>query len=226
MAKCPCKLLGEGVASASVAVQANEHVVLLQSCCGHVEALLRTYCVCPIPAAMNFTGSHWAAKPALGALKQAGEGEKTATNRTGTRGRMQMMTEKYNTTLIRLADTELTVADPAEDVRGKKVLDRNGKDVGQVDDILIDEQEKRARFLQVGSGGFLGIGEAKRLVPVDAVTTVDEAVRIDTTKETVADSVVYDPDIAPEAEFYVRVYEHYGYTPSWGFGYPRDPNPR
>lgn len=137
-----------------------------------------------------------------------------------------MMTEKYNTTLIRLADTELTVADPAEDVRGKKVLDRNGKDVGQVDDILIDEQEKRARFLQVGSGGFLGIGEAKRLVPVDAVTTVDEAVRIDTTKETVADSVVYDPDIAPEAEFYVRVYEHYGYTPSWGFGYPRDPNPR
>ena len=49
-------------------------------------------------------------------------------------------------TLMRLSDTELTVADPAEDIRGRTVVDRNGEEIGDVDDLLLDDHGKRVRF--------------------------------------------------------------------------------
>jgi sporulation protein YlmC with PRC-barrel domain len=73
-------------------------------------------------------------------------------------------------TLMRLSDTELTVADPAEDIRGRTVLDHNGEEISDVNDLLIDNHEKRVRFLAVASGGYLGLGQTKFLIPVDAIT--------------------------------------------------------
>ena len=106
------------------------------------------------------------------------------------------MADQPESTLVKLGDTDLTLANPADDVRGSTVVDRNGNDVGDVDGLLIDEHEKRVRFLQVGSGGFLGIGEKKRLIPVDAVTAVDEKVHLGaTTRDQVAESLEYDPEL-------------------------------
>ena len=122
--------------------------------------------------------------------------------------------------LVRLQDTELTTADPRDDVRGRKVVDREGEEVGDVEGILIDEQERRVRFLEIGSGGFLGIGETKRLVPVDAVTRVEEdRVHIDTTRSQVAGSPEYDPDLERDTGYYGDLYGYYGYAPYWGPGY-------
>ncbi len=44
--------------------------------------------------------------------------------------------------------------------------------MGSVEDLYIDRQEREVRFLEVGVGGFLGIGERRFLVPVEAVTKV------------------------------------------------------
>ena len=82
-------------------------------------------------------------------------------------------------TLVRLSDTELTVADPAADIRDRLVVDRYGEEIGEVDDLLIDDRDKRVRFLEVASGGLLGIGETKFLIPVEAITTIsDETVYV------------------------------------------------
>ena len=59
------------------------------------------------------------------------------------------------TKLIRLSDTELTIANPAEDIRGRAVVDRDGEDLGAVENLMIDESEKRVCLLEVASGGFL-----------------------------------------------------------------------
>jgi sporulation protein YlmC with PRC-barrel domain len=67
-----------------------------------------------------------------------------------------MAQSEKTATLVRLSDTELTVADPAADMRNRKVVDRDGEEIGEVDDLLIDAPEKRVRFLEVASGGFLG----------------------------------------------------------------------
>jgi len=127
-------------------------------------------------------------------------------------------------TLVRLKDTDLTV-ESTDDVRGMSVVDRDGEQIGTVDTLVIDEKEKRVRFLEVGSGGFLGIGEEKRLVPVDAVVRVDEdAVRVDTTRETIRSGPGYDPDVVEyEPEYFGDVYGYYGFSPFWapGYVYPR-----
>jgi sporulation protein YlmC with PRC-barrel domain len=130
-----------------------------------------------------------------------------------------LMTEQAQPTLVRLSDTELA-PEPNEDVRGRTVVDSNGDEVGDVDDLLIDEQEEKVRLLEVGSGGFLGIGEKKRLIPVDAVTGIDEQVHIDLSRQAVAGSPEYDPQLVHESEYYRSLYGHYGYTPYWGPGYP------
>ncbi|HEX2133266.1 MAG TPA: PRC-barrel domain-containing protein [Actinophytocola sp.] len=121
--------------------------------------------------------------------------------------------------LVRLADSDLTLADPADDVRGKSVVDRDGEDIGTVDGLVIDPDERRVRLLEVGSGGFLGLGKQKVLVPVDAVTAVDEVVGIDKDRAHVAGGPVYDPDLTLERTTVADLYGYYGYTPFWGAGY-------
>src|SRR5262245_58935055 len=98
--------------------------------------------------------------------------------------------------LVRLGDTNMTVLAPELDVRGRRVIDNNGREVGYVDDLRIDATEKRVRFMRVTDGGFLGIGGQKFLVPVDAITGVEkDVVRIDRSREHVAAGPTYDPEL-------------------------------
>jgi len=60
-------------------------------------------------------------------------------------------------------------------------------EVGHVDELLIDDTEKRVRFLRVAAGGFLGIGGQKFLIPVDAITAIaPDTVRVDRSRDHVA----------------------------------------
>lgn len=128
--------------------------------------------------------------------------------------------------LVMLGDTDLTVADPREDIRGRKVLDRQGEDLGQVDGLLIDESEAKVRFLRVASGGFLGLGEQAFLLPVDAITDITrDHVRVDQTREQIAGAPAYDPELANDRDYYGSLYGYYGYGPYWGPGYVYPPYP-
>jgi sporulation protein YlmC with PRC-barrel domain len=124
-------------------------------------------------------------------------------------------------TLVRLEDVGLDLADSADDVRGRKVVDRNDDEIGKVDGLIIDEQERRVRFLEVGSGGFLGLGQRKVMVPVEAVASVDEdAVHISHEREHVAGGPAYDPEVVVQRSYYEDVYGYYEYPPFWGL-FPR-----
>lgn len=74
--------------------------------------------------------------------------------------------------LVRLGDSEFVLANPKDEVRGKVVYDAEGRRIGGVEDLYIDPQERAVRFLEVSAGGFLGIGEKRLLVPVEALTQV------------------------------------------------------
>lgn len=123
--------------------------------------------------------------------------------------------------LERLGDTDLSPADPNLDIRGRTVTDRHGDDIGHVTGLLIDRGERRVRFLEVGAGGFLGLGERHFLVPVEAVTAVgDDRVRIDRTREHVTGSPAYDPQLTRRTrEDYASSYGYYGLMPYWEAGY-------
>ena len=135
------------------------------------------------------------------------------------------MSSADKATLMKMGDANLTVADPAEDVRGRTVLDRSGDAIGEVDDLMIDERAAKVRFLQVASGGFLGIGEKHVLLPVDAITRIDaDHVHIDKTREHVAGAPDYQPDLV-DRSYYDSLYGYYGYGPYWGAGYVYPPYP-
>nr|WP_221383246.1 PRC-barrel domain-containing protein [Actinoplanes polyasparticus] len=64
-----------------------------------------------------------------------------------------------------------------EDIRGRQVIDREGKEIGRVEDLLIDTEQKRVRFLCVEHDGLFGVGAAPLFIPVEAVERItdDEA---------------------------------------------------
>ena len=121
--------------------------------------------------------------------------------------------------LVRLSDTDVMLARRAQDIRGRAVVDPDGEEIGEVTDLLIDESDNRVRFLRVTSGGLLGIGATKFLLPVDAVTEVGpDTIRIGRRRDRVAGAPAYDPELIDPRQLH-DIYGHYGYTPYWTPGY-------
>jgi sporulation protein YlmC with PRC-barrel domain len=113
-----------------------------------------------------------------------------------------------------------TVASPEEDVRGRTVTTADGEDLGKVADLLIDAEEGKVRFLLVEHGGFLGLGEKKTFIPVDAIVRItDQQVCVGQSPHEVAGAPAYDPDLVEQSSYYDEVYAHYGITPFWGMDY-------
>ena len=125
-------------------------------------------------------------------------------------------------TLRRLRDIGETVAGADEDIRGRKVLDNAGTHVGTVDGLMIDDAQKKVRFLRVECGGFLGLGATHVMIPVDAITSItDDAVTIDRGGEHLHGAPRYDPALVKELDerYWSNVYGYYGMGPFWGPGY-------
>ena len=76
--------------------------------------------------------------------------------------------------LVRMGDSDFVPQNLEDDLRGKDVYDQEGQRVGCVDDLHVDCQEREVRLLEVDAGGFLGIGQKRFLVPVEAVVEVAE----------------------------------------------------
>jgi sporulation protein YlmC with PRC-barrel domain len=53
----------------------------------------------------------------------------------------------------------------SSDIVGTKVRDAQGKDIGEIDRLIIDPQSGRISHVVVGVGGMLGVGERKVVVP-------------------------------------------------------------
>ncbi len=130
------------------------------------------------------------------------------------------MTQNHNATLYILGDRGQTVDGSANDVRGRQVKDKNGDGIGRVADLLADDRENKVRFLLVEHGGFLGFGETKSLIPVDAVTKITEDdVFVDQSRERVAAAPGYTPDLVDDRLYHSSIYNYYEYAPYWGAGY-------
>ncbi len=104
--------------------------------------------------------------------------------------------ENRRAALVRLGETGLTVSFAEEDVRGRKVLDSAGEEIGTIDELLVDDTDHKVRFLEVASGGILGIGEQKVMMPIDVISRItDEAVHVTQERSHIAQAPHYDPAI-------------------------------
>lgn len=77
-------------------------------------------------------------------------------------------------------------------MRGCRVRDQHGEDIGTVKDLLVDEEDNRIRFLKV---------------------------RVDPTREMIAGAPEYDPRLVRERHDYGNYLDYYGDGAWWGPGY-------
>ncbi len=123
----------------------------------------------------------------------------------------------YN--LVKLGDSDLILETPAHDVRGRAVYSNAGEQIGTVEDLYVDEDERKVRFLDVEAGGFLGIGEKHFLVPVGAISEVTEdRLIVDESREKVLSSPPLDTDVVPGGQQQYDVNTHYRELPYSPFG--------
>ncbi len=123
-------------------------------------------------------------------------------------------------TMMRLSDSEQILADPQQDIRGRTVVDREGKEIGKVDDLLIDTQQKRVRLIRVEHGGLFGVGSTPLFIPVETVERItDEVVGIDRSRGEVAEAPQYDPELIDGERYMGDLYRHYGQSPYWAPGH-------
>jgi sporulation protein YlmC with PRC-barrel domain len=80
--------------------------------------------------------------------------------------------------------TATSVVGQPEELIGKNVVDEQGKDVGDIDSVLIDK-DGQVKYVIVGVGGFLGIGEKHVAMKWDdlKITENGERVLTNVTKE-------------------------------------------
>jgi hypothetical protein len=127
-----------------------------------------------------------------------------------------------NPTLRKLQDLDRTVAIPDKDIRGRMIKDRDGHDLGTIDGLLVDAVGQKVRFMEVATGGILGLGQTKSLIPVEAITRVtNDEVYISHTREHVAAAPAYDPKLVREDSTYISgLYPYYGYEGGEGGAVP------
>jgi hypothetical protein len=114
--------------------------------------------------------------------------------------------------LERLSQSDLRLADGEEDLRDRTVFDMHGDEIGTVEGLYIDRDERTVRCLQVRVGGLLGIGDREFLIPVEAVESFDaERVRLRHDRTQVQNGPAYDPELEPDPPYWVGLYGYYGY---------------
>jgi len=108
--------------------------------------------------------------------------------------------------LVRLEDFEGDLEEPWQDVQGLKVFDKNGDEVGTVEDLYVYADADAAHLLKVAGD------EGSFLIPVDAVTNAsEEGVKVEQDKDVIMGSPAFDSDDVPDPETSRAAYEHFGY---------------
>lgn len=86
-----------------------------------------------------------------------------------------------------------------KDVVGMAVIGQDGKEVGEVSDVLVGE-DGMMQSIVVDQGGFLGIGEKSIALELSAVDIQDDGVHINMTDEQLAELPEWEPEPQPDQQ--------------------------
>jgi sporulation protein YlmC with PRC-barrel domain len=107
---------------------------------------------------------------------------------------------------------------PSGKIKGDKVVNRAGEDLGKIEELMIDLQDGKVAYAVVSHGGFLGIGNKLFSIPWKALTLSghEHAFFLDIPKETLEKAEGFDKDNWPlTREELSSAYTYYGYQPYW-----------
>lgn len=103
----------------------------------------------------------------------------------------------------------------ASTITGQTVYNLEGKNIGNIHELMIDPKEGRVVYAVLSFGGFLGICDKYFAVPVEALLfSDDDTINLDVSKEKLENAPSFDKDNWPltaNPEFVGSVYHHYGF---------------
>lgn len=108
--------------------------------------------------------------------------------------------------LVKLEDFQGELEEPWQHAQGLKVFDKNGDEIGTVEELYVYEDAEAAHLLKVTGD------EGSILIPVDAVTNAsEEGVNVEQDRDVILGSPEFDSDDVPDPETSRAAYEHFGY---------------
>ena len=103
---------------------------------------------------------------------------------------------------------------------GAKVINGDGKDLGKVEDLVIDSRDDRVAYAILSFGGFMGMGDKNFAIPFEALGfDVDNKVAVlNIDQDRLKNAPGFDKDKWPDMTdqtWASQIHSHYGYTPDW-----------
>ena len=105
-------------------------------------------------------------------------------------------------------------------LKGDKVVNYKGEDLGKIEEIMIDLDRGRVAYAVLSFGGFLGLGDKLFAIPWQAITvdTVKKQLILNADKALLEKAPGFDkenwPDMA-DLSLGTTLYGYYGYKPYW-----------
>ena len=110
----------------------------------------------------------------------------------------------------------------ATTVLGSKVVNRDGEQLGNLKELVIDLEDGRIAYAVLSFGGFMGMGDKLFAIPWEALilNPKDQTLILDVDKDVLKKAPGFDKDHWPdnaqyEAGWLLDIYEYYGYSPYW-----------
>ena len=106
----------------------------------------------------------------------------------------------------------------ASTIKKDKVVNREGEDLGKIEELMIDLQSGKIAYAVLSFGGFLGMGDKMFAIPWQALTLrpQEHAFLLDISKETLERAEGFEKENWPfTREELSRTYAYYGYQPYW-----------
>jgi sporulation protein YlmC with PRC-barrel domain len=113
---------------------------------------------------------------------------------------------------------------PAGTIKGYKVINTNGDNLGRVEDLMIDLNNGRVAYAALSLGGFMGMSDKLFAVPWQALSFIpnEQAFILAVPRNILEKAEGFDKDKCPTTrEQLSRTYTHYGYMPYWETGEAR-----
>lgn len=103
---------------------------------------------------------------------------------------------------------------------GDSVRNDAGKELGTLEELMIDLNQGRIAYAVLSFGGFMGLGDKLFAIPFDALRLDpnNEEFVLNVDKDTLKNAPGFDKNDWPETvdhDWMMGIYEHYGYEPYW-----------
>jgi hypothetical protein len=102
---------------------------------------------------------------------------------------------------------------PQRELRQRGVFDSGGSLIGYVENVYVDD-EGTFRFVDVATGGVMGLGTKHRLVPVEAIAEGEPgSITLTVDQQTIESTpTLGDPHAAPDEDLQRAAREHCGFA--------------